>query len=577
VWITGDVDLPPALVDALASGTLVIFVGAGASLNPPSGLPLFDKLAEQIAALASEPFDRRIPTDVFLGNLADRSSPFDVHRHAKAITGNPKSKPNAIHDALVRLAATSKVRRIITTNYDDHLAQAALAAGIELGDRHNAPALPLGRDFVGLVHLHGSVTRPETEFVVTDRDFGHAYLTDGWAARFLQQVFATFTVLFVGYSHTDPVMNYLSMGLLSASRRFVFTTDKDSPRWRRLEIEPISYPDANNHVALELALTEWRNRLEMGLLDHRTRLKDIVDGGPPKTPVDIDYLEDMVETRLGAEIFTEFAEGPAWLEWAEGRESFRAIFQPGSLSSDTSFALAAWFAKKYMADPAYTDYALRTLQRLGQQVSNQLLQQLTWSLGDLAKTDPDAAQLWQILIETSLSTNAVAVSIHEQMINRVPGKDPPDISLLRRVVLPSLRLRPAFSLSAADATLRPRAEIVWPLDEYSFTEAWSAASAALPARAAELLSVVESALLDAYELLDAYRGASTWDELSFGRSAIEPDSQDDMREGTDVIIDALRDCSESLNAVDRAQLIDRWSGSDRRLFRRLAIHLVGIS
>ena len=39
--------------------------------------------------------------------------------------------------------------------------------------------------------------------VLTDADFGRAYLTEGWARRFLVELFRSFTVLFVGYSHND--------------------------------------------------------------------------------------------------------------------------------------------------------------------------------------------------------------------------------------------------------------------------------------------------------------------------------------------------------------------------------------
>ena len=46
--------------------------------------------------------------------------------------------------------------------------------------------------------------------IVTDKDFGRAYLRDAWAARFLERMFASFTVLFIGYSHDDVVMRYLA-------------------------------------------------------------------------------------------------------------------------------------------------------------------------------------------------------------------------------------------------------------------------------------------------------------------------------------------------------------------------------
>lgn len=252
MWITGDVDLPTDLVEALTTDSLVLFVGAGASLNDPSNLPLFPGLAKQLASLAAVPYDEKMPTDAFLGRLADRGD-FDAHKHAKLITGSATSTFNSVHTALVSLAAAA-TPRIITTNYDDHLTSAAAASRFVLGDRYNAPALPLGSSFSGIVHLHGSVARPETEFVLTDRDFGHAYITDAWASRFLQGVFAQYTVLFVGYSHSDVVMNYLAMGLPPGARRFALTTDPADERWARLRIEPIGYPGDNHHVAAQLAL-----------------------------------------------------------------------------------------------------------------------------------------------------------------------------------------------------------------------------------------------------------------------------------------------------------------------------------
>jgi SIR2-like domain len=71
--------------------------------------------------------------------------------------------------------------RLVTTNFDNHFAAAAaeMWAG-ENPEIFAAPALPIGGDFLGLVHLHGSVTtRDPRRMVLTDVDFGKAYLTEG--------------------------------------------------------------------------------------------------------------------------------------------------------------------------------------------------------------------------------------------------------------------------------------------------------------------------------------------------------------------------------------------------------------
>ena len=52
--------------------------------------------------------------------------------------------------------------------------------------------------------------------MLTDADFGRAYLTQGWARRFVQQLFSKYVVLFVGYSHQDLPLLYLARGISAA-------------------------------------------------------------------------------------------------------------------------------------------------------------------------------------------------------------------------------------------------------------------------------------------------------------------------------------------------------------------------
>lgn len=49
MYITGDVDLPVEVLKAQAEDRLVVFVGAGASIDPPSDLMMFEALADQVA------------------------------------------------------------------------------------------------------------------------------------------------------------------------------------------------------------------------------------------------------------------------------------------------------------------------------------------------------------------------------------------------------------------------------------------------------------------------------------------------------------------------------------------------
>ena len=93
--------------------------------------------------------------------------------------------------------------------------------------------------------LHGCADKKVEKCILTDEDFGRAYLSQGWATRFLISMFSRYVVLFVGYSHNDTVMNYLARGLPPGNQqaRFAFSTDDDQSlsKWKHLEIQPLVY------------------------------------------------------------------------------------------------------------------------------------------------------------------------------------------------------------------------------------------------------------------------------------------------------------------------------------------------
>ena len=130
-----------------------------------------------------------------------------------------------------------------TTNFDLLFADAAQDVFPEQPELCKAPALPLGRTFNGIVHVHGCLDRPR-DMVLTDADFGRAYLTEGWARRFLVELFRSFTVMFVGYSHNDTVMKYLARALPAreSKPRFALTDKVDGRSRPRGSCAPPPFP-----------------------------------------------------------------------------------------------------------------------------------------------------------------------------------------------------------------------------------------------------------------------------------------------------------------------------------------------
>lgn len=293
----GGVDIPYELLDAHRGGSLVFFVGAGASVDSPSSLPMFREMTVQIAEQANHPeeISDDTPLDWLLGQLKDGG--VDVHAQVQRIIDRDGSHPNELHQVIATLARKSKTLRIVTTNYDLHLDTVLEDVDLNRYEVFNGPAVPLGDDFSGLVHLHGSLHQEDKRLIVTDSDFAAAYLTDGWATKFLVDVFASNNVLFIGYSIKDMLMQYIARGLKGAEQSYILLPKSveynavDNSELERLGVVALYYDlpagqsDASGddggadvsgaeHTALLECLRAWEHLTGMSQLDHARRARD---------------------------------------------------------------------------------------------------------------------------------------------------------------------------------------------------------------------------------------------------------------------------------------------------------------
>lgn len=355
MWVNSLVNLPEQLVTAQGDGKLVVFAGAGVSQGAPSSYPSFAGLVEEVgqrAGIAST--DGKRP-DRFLGELEKRK--IKVHQIVREILSRPDSRPTRLHSGLLSLFRSPQEVRLVTTNFDRHFSTAAREL---FGDRvpeYRAPALPLGHRFNGIVYLHGCVDQEPEELILTDSDFGRAYLTEGWATRFLKGLFNRYVVLFVGYSHEDYIMEYLGRGLPPESLRFALVPENknnpDREKWELRGIQPILYPhDAGDadHRALVEAVEAWAARTRMGLTEHEQRIKDIVRNAPPLDPEEVDYIVESIRDPVRAKIFANYAETPEWLRWVEKWDVLKPLFKGGVPADDLAPVFAWWFADKFAVD-----------------------------------------------------------------------------------------------------------------------------------------------------------------------------------------------------------------------------------
>ena len=211
---------------------MVFFCGAGISY--PAGLPGFGGLVEKIytdigevpssierSALDQELYDTTVSlleSRIVDGRSTVRQALSRILKPNLSLRGSTKT-----HEALLTLARNRNGQsRLITTNFDRLFFEASARLGSNNPD-FMAPLLPVPKKrWDGIVYLHGCLSEAPTQseldrLVLSSGDFGLAYLTERWAARFVSELFRNHTVCFVGYSINDPVMRYM-MDALAADK-----------------------------------------------------------------------------------------------------------------------------------------------------------------------------------------------------------------------------------------------------------------------------------------------------------------------------------------------------------------------
>ncbi|WP_341358944.1 DUF4020 domain-containing protein [Georgenia sp. M64] len=566
MWIR-NVDVSSELVAAARAGRLVLFVGAGASRDEPAGLPDFGSLIAEIGRVVDSPpsdDDKRHP-DVYLGRLADKG--IDVHRLVANSINKAGARPNALHQSIVRLASVHPAPRIVTTNYDVHLTTAALDEGLAL-PVYEAPALPVGDDFQGIVHLHGSLDQEPRRLVVTDKDFGRAYLLEAWAARFLERMFSAFTVLFIGYSHGDVVMQYLARSLGPSGKRFVCTSDGDDPTWRQYGLTPVPYIAVDgDHAALPTFVARWAELSSMGQTQHRALTATLVAAGPPTIPEEVSYLDEVLEHPERIRYFVEKARGRDWLAWVAERPAFQSLFDRDRAGTDPARTLMSWVADHCMLDESTSPLALEAMRdkpwppETRQTVVHRLLaydgEMASWLSPWLLLAVQNAPGSREDLLDMLIASADWRVNVGLA------------ITLLEDRTRPVLK--PAISFVESEIA---RFEVDLPGDEYWLSEAWSKVfTPVLDKHLAAITASVDEQIARIYRAFHSL--GSDFDPLSFRRSAIEPHEQDSFQQPIDVLINAARDCIEyaldhDIHLADR--YIESWTTRGEAIFRRLAVH-----
>ena len=407
------IDFPGALLNALRDGELVVFAGAGVSMGEPACLPSFKNLADMIAVGTGQALQDGDPIDDFLGKLQHEK--VKVHERAAERLCRKNLKATELHRNLLRLYPTDEPIRVVTTNFDLLFEQAAGETLNSQPEVFRAPALPSGHRFNGIVHVHGTICQPD-EMVITDLDFGRAYLNEGSARRFLVELFSNFTILFVGYSYNDTIMKYLTRALPGREdgRRFALIGEigNNTDRWHLLGIEPIIYPQSNknDHSALNEGIRNLAGLNQWKASDWECKITIIAKKPPPLD----EETENLIEYALGDEantrFFTKAATDPKWIDWLDKRKYLTSLFVDGTLSErDKNFG--RWLVEQFAYNPPNQLFLL--INKHNMRLNPLFWHDLSWRIGRNPKTrwNKDILSRWILLL---LNTVRDHIGVDEQ-------------------------------------------------------------------------------------------------------------------------------------------------------------------
>jgi hypothetical protein len=370
-FIRGGPDIPDEVIAALQEDRLILFCGAGISMP---ALPSFRGLVEKVYQRLHEdvgldPAEARAfksrDYDRLLDLLERRVERKKVRDAVVAELTAPPTAPTDRHSNALELAkAADGAYRIVTTNFDD-LFERAISSSRRSVTIDEAPKLPmpLPHRWSSLVHLHGRIDRRSgsggDNLILSSADFGRAYLTEGWASRFVTDLFAHFSVVFVGYSADDPIIRYL-LDALAAERSAA--KPEDRPRkayalagyppgnaaalqteWWNKGVDAIAYriQRGRNHSLLYRTLEEWARWKREGLTGRFRQVEQAWRYHPPATPPYGHEIQQVLWALKDPVCAQRFAESPtpAPLHWRAVLEQAGMLSCPFSPAGDRAVPL----------------------------------------------------------------------------------------------------------------------------------------------------------------------------------------------------------------------------------------------
>lgn len=282
-----------ALIKELAARRCIVFLGAGASAGcvathggttPPKW---GDLLITLVAKIRNNDDEKKLATqlitefkyldaaEVILSSL-NRADYVDAMRQ---IFEQPRYQASQIHQAVLQIDPKIVITTNFDTVYDLYCRQGIAKDGYNIFKYTDSHLVSQLRSPIRcVVKAHGCITDPDT-MVLTRSEYFRAKQRSPHFFKILDALFLTHTILFIGYSLTDPdIQITLENANISApsSHRHYFVTESGAPpalkrAWEKTyNVEVLEFPAADF-----AGLNDSLNNLAARVLEYRRDNPDL--------------------------------------------------------------------------------------------------------------------------------------------------------------------------------------------------------------------------------------------------------------------------------------------------------------
>jgi SIR2-like domain len=278
---------PKQLLESLENKKCMLFVGSGLSIAAgyPSWPELIEKLVEEAAAAYPEKakslkqFAATQKNPLLVAEYAREK--LGAYRYGDLLRGllSLKAKPQPAHKHI----ANTDYRAIVTTNYDKLI---EFSITVERGwiptvftfESMESLGSALYSDQFFVLKMHGDLSAPGS-IILTSQDYDRLMLRSPYVRSFMQAIFLNFTLLFVGYSLTDPdfqlvlkELNLIFQGTTPPHYALLpdphdFTSEH---LMKSMNIQVIPYSSKHNHREATEFLGELRKAVPLGVLSEQS-------------------------------------------------------------------------------------------------------------------------------------------------------------------------------------------------------------------------------------------------------------------------------------------------------------------